>query len=157
MLAGVGLEEPDVGDDRVVQLDRDVILRAQLPFRDTEQLWQRNRGAAGRRGIGERGAVETGAECGREIAGERIGGIEPDVERIARTCARRLRQKAGLLFRLADRFELGRAFVDLGLRVGIVIRLLHRVRLDGLLRARPDSGQGEKDGEKAAQSVSSVE
>ena len=62
-----------------------------------------------------------------------------------------------LLFRLADRLELGRALVDLGLRIGVVIRLLHRVRLDGLLRARPDSGQGEKDGEKAAQSVSSVE
>src|SRR5207302_10238867 len=107
--------------------------------------------------IRERRAIETRTECGREIAGEWIGRIQSDVQRIARTGAGRLRQQPGLLFRLADRFELGRALLDLGLRVGVVIRLLHRVRLDGPLRARPDSGQDEKDGEKAAQSVSSVE
>ena len=128
VLAGVGLEEADVRDHGVVQLDGNVVLGAQLVFGDALELGEPDRlGRSCAGGIGERRAVERGAQRGGEIAHERVVGVEADRERIARTRARRLRQETGLLLGAADGFQLFGAAIDLGLRVGVVGRGGHLV------------------------------
>src|SRR4051812_43535138 len=142
VLAGVGLEETDVGDDRVVQLDGDVVLGAQLLLGDAGELGEAGLGAARGSGIGKRSSVERDALREQEVAGDRVPAIETDGEAVARTGSGRLGKEAGLLFGLADFLELGSALVDVRLRVLVVG--LARVRLvDRMLRPLASARRGQ--------------
>ena len=108
----IGLEEADVGDDRVVQLDGDVVLGAQLVLGDSRQLRQADLDESGRSGIGQRRAVDGGPLRREQIARHRVPGIQSDGEPVVRSDTGRLRQEARLLLRLANLFQLRGALVD---------------------------------------------